>query len=143
MRWSFACGNLNVTCEKMTPGILENPRYASMIHREYAKLRKYGADFLDFYLVSMDSAVWSTPPELMLDFPATTLLRFWHNHGLLGKHTRRSWWTVTGGSQSYVKKLSTPLSEPHTEGKVVVQPRQGPAVTYDKVILASLLAHAE
>jgi predicted NAD/FAD-binding protein len=51
-------------------------------------------------------AVWSTPPELMLKFPATTLLRFFHNHGFLGLHTQHPWWTVDGGARTYVDKLT-------------------------------------
>ncbi|HSI63804.1 MAG TPA: FAD-dependent oxidoreductase [Candidatus Saccharimonadia bacterium] len=132
-----------------TSEALEDPRFAEMTLREYVKLRNYGDDFLNLYLVPMGSAVWSTPPELMLDFPAITLMRFWHNHGFLGMHTRHPWWTVSGGAQSYVKKLTAPfrdriqLSNPvervsrTSEGTVLVQPREGPVVAYDKVILAS------
>jgi predicted NAD/FAD-binding protein len=37
---------------------------------DYVKRRGYGTDFFDLYLVPMSSAVWSTPPEKMLGFPA-------------------------------------------------------------------------
>src|SRR5882672_2773811 len=33
---------------------------------DYVKRRGYGEDFFNLYLVPMSSAVWSTPPELML-----------------------------------------------------------------------------
>ena len=32
----------------------------------------------------MSSAVWSTPIDLMLQFPVVTLVRFFKNHGFLG-----------------------------------------------------------
>lgn len=64
-----------------------------------------GRDFLDLYLVPMSSAVWSTPPELMLEFPAAKLLRFFHNHGFLGLHTQHPWLTPGGGSRTYVEAL--------------------------------------
>jgi predicted NAD/FAD-binding protein len=59
----------------------------------------------------MSSAVWSTPPELMLEFPAVTLLRFFHNHGFLGLHAQHPWFTVTNGAKSYVEKLTAPFRE--------------------------------
>ncbi|MFN7339457.1 MAG: NAD(P)/FAD-dependent oxidoreductase [Opitutia bacterium] len=64
-----------------------------------------GRDFLDLYLVPMSSAVWSTPPEVMLGFPAAKLLRFFHNHGFLGLHTQHPWLTPSGGSRTYVAAL--------------------------------------
>jgi uncharacterized protein len=127
---------------------LDDPRFATMTLREYAAARGYGQDFLDLYVVPMGSAVWSTPPELMLEFPALTLMRFWHNHGFLGMKTRHPWWTVTNGAKSYVKKITAPfrdrirLNSPitaitRTEQGVTVWPRDGAADTFDKVILAS------
>ncbi|HEY1786853.1 MAG TPA: FAD-dependent oxidoreductase [Verrucomicrobiae bacterium] len=76
---------------------------------DYVRENGYGDDFLNFYLVPMSSAVWSTPPELMLEFPAVTLLRFFHNHGFLGLHTQHPWFTVVGGAKSYVEKMTTPF----------------------------------
>lgn len=78
---------------------------------QYVEEKGYGADFLNFYLVPMSSAVWSTPPELMLDFPAVTLLRFFHNHGFLGLHTQHPWLTVAQGAKSYVAKILAPLQD--------------------------------
>jgi predicted NAD/FAD-binding protein len=78
---------------------------------DYVRRRGYGKDFWDLYLVPMSSAVWSTPPEQMLAFPAAALLRFFHNHGFLGLHTQHPWWTVDGGSCEYVKRLVAPFAE--------------------------------
>ena len=87
---------------------LADPAIDAQTLADYVKARGYGADFLDLYLVPMSSAVWSTPPEKMLLFPARTLLRFFHNHGFLGLHTQHQWWTVDGGAQEYVKRLTAP-----------------------------------
>jgi predicted NAD/FAD-binding protein len=88
---------------------LAAPEYQDCTLGEYVRLKQYGADFLNFYLVPMSSAVWSTPPDLMLEFPAITLLRFFHNHGFLGLHTQHPWFTVVNGAKSYVEKLTAPL----------------------------------
>jgi predicted NAD/FAD-binding protein len=114
---------------------------------EYLRERNYGDQFRDFYLMPMSCAVWSTPPERMLQFPATTLLRFFHNHGFLGLHTQHPWLSVAGGARRYVEKLSTPFRERIHLRRGVTQVRRGAAkvaVTdesghterYDRVILA-------
>ena len=84
---------------------LGDPRWASMSLGEYVRERGYGTDFLEWYLVPMSSAVWSTPPDGMLEFPAMTLIRFFHNHGFLGLRTQHPWWTVEGGAREYVRRL--------------------------------------
>jgi predicted NAD/FAD-binding protein len=115
---------------------------------DYVAARGYGQDFIERYLVPMGGAVWSTPPEKMLRFPAITLLRFWHNHGFLGLHTQHPWRTVDGGSREYVKRLIVPFADRiHLQTPVrsvrrlpdhieVTTDRFGPQ-RFDKVILAT------
>lgn len=43
---------------------------------QYARMRKYGQDFLDLYLIPMSSALWSTAPGRIEHFPASSLLNF-------------------------------------------------------------------
>jgi len=127
---------------------LNEARFARMTLREYVEARGYGEDFLNLYIIPMGSAVWSTPPELMLEFPALTLIHFWHNHGFLGLNTRHPWRTVTDGARSYVKKLTAPFKERIRLGAPVIRverdaegvkvlPRDGGAEVFDKVIFAS------
>jgi len=78
---------------------LEDPDCATMTLMQYVRKRNYGDDFLNWYLVPMSSALWSTAPDKILNFPAKTLLRFFQNHGLLGATTQHQWWTVEGGSR--------------------------------------------
>jgi len=88
---------------------LENPQYGEMSLRQYVKTRGYGDHFLQWYLSPMAAAVWSSPPECIEQFPAHTLMRFWHNHGFLGLDTQHPWRTVSGGSRCYVEKLIKPF----------------------------------
>ncbi|HEX2852696.1 MAG TPA: FAD-dependent oxidoreductase [Opitutaceae bacterium] len=87
---------------------LDDPSTQNETLGDYVKRRGYGEDFFHLYLVPMSSAVWSTPPELMLAFPAASLLRFFHNHGFLGLDTQHPWWTVDGGAKTYVEKITAP-----------------------------------
>ncbi|MDX2086106.1 MAG: FAD-dependent oxidoreductase [Candidatus Melainabacteria bacterium] len=77
----------------------------SLSIQDWVQRQGYGKDFLDWFLVPMSSAIWSSHPEQTLAFPARTLLRFFYNHGFLGLHGHHQWYTVTGGAQTYVKKL--------------------------------------
>lgn len=126
---------------------LDDPQYANCTLGEYIRLRGYGDDMLHRYLVPMSSAVWSTPPDRMLDFPAMTLLRFWQNHGFLGLDCRHQWHTVVDGARSYVRKISAPFSERIQRHRKVVQVRRdragamltfsdGTTASFDKVLLA-------
>ena len=126
---------------------LEDARFTNYSLRDYVTERGYGEDMLNLYLVPMSSAVWSTPPEKMLDFPALTLLRFWHNHGFLGLHTQHPWFTVTGGAKSYVEKITAPFRQrvglknaavrvARESGKAHLTTADGQTRAFDKVILA-------
>ena len=85
---------------------LDDPAVRGLTLAEYVRRGHYGDDFLNLYLIPMSSAVWSTPPAQMLQFPAAALLRFFNNHGFLGLHTQHPWWTVDGGAKIYVEKLT-------------------------------------
>jgi predicted NAD/FAD-binding protein len=120
---------------------------------DYVRRRGYGKDFWDLYLVPMSSAVWSTPPEKMMVFPAASLLRFFHNHGFLGLDTQHPWWTVDGGSREYVRRLVAPFADRlrlgcavsrvvrHGPGRgVTVFTADGAAHAFDRAVVA---AHAD
>ncbi len=68
-------------------------------------LQRYGFSkaYIDFHIVPLSAAVWSTPSENILDFPAESILRFYYHHGLLKLADRPQWKTVVGGSVSYVR----------------------------------------
>ncbi len=73
---------------------------------EYLKARRFSTRLKEDYLVPMTAAIWSSPPQRMLEFPAESLIRFMDNHRLIHKkHERPKWRTVTGGSRQYVKRL--------------------------------------
>lgn len=127
---------------------LDEPQWRDMSLADYVDAREYGQDFLERYLIPMSSAVWSTPPEKMLRFPAITLLRFWHNHGFLGLDTQHPWRTIDGGSREYVRRLiapfrdrihvSTPVQTIRRDaGAIEVITDQRGVETFDRVILAT------
>ena len=72
---------------------------------DYLKRNGFSDFFAENYIVPMTAAVWSTPPERMLAFPARTFARFFVNHGFLSLYSGLQWKYVVGGSRSYVKKI--------------------------------------
>jgi len=132
---------------------IESPARQGQSLGEYVSQRNYGEQFLNYYLLPMSCAVWSSPPDRMLQFPAMTLLRFFHNHGFLGLHTQHPWRTVLGGAAAYVDKLIGPFRDRvylkrgavavrrHGKGNsdgngVQVTDEAGHSAHYDRVILA-------
>ncbi|MFD0387825.1 hypothetical protein ACFQ4K_08355 [Tistrella bauzanensis] len=53
----------------------------------------------------MGAAIWSAPMAAMLDFPAESFIRFFHNHALLDYRGRPVWRTVAGGTGSYAARI--------------------------------------
>ncbi len=131
--------------------ILDNPRYENYSLKEYIKEFKFSEDMLWKYLVPMSSAVWSTPMELMLEFPVVSLIRFFKNHGFLGLNTQHQWYTLHNGSQAYREILIAPFKDKiqinkgvlgvkRKNGKVVIKTTDQQEQEFDKAIFA---AHAD
>jgi predicted NAD/FAD-binding protein len=126
---------------------LDNLVYENYSLKEFIDAFGFSEDMLWKYLVPMCSAVWSTPMESMLDFPAMTLIRFFKNHGFLGLNTQHQWFTLQDGSQSYRKLLIEPFKERisidnaitnvrRQNNKAIVETINGENHLFDKVIFA-------
>jgi len=72
---------------------------------DYLQHGRYGLAFCDEHLVPMASALWSSPPQDILAFPARYLVQFMANHHMLTLGQRAPWRVVSGGSASYVRAL--------------------------------------
>src|SRR5205809_3354976 len=63
---------------------------------------------MEVYLYPIASAIWSASVDAIRSFPATTLVRFLDNHGLLGITTQPQWKVVRSGSHTYIPLLTAP-----------------------------------
>ncbi|QDV23246.1 NAD(P)/FAD-dependent oxidoreductase [Aureliella helgolandensis] len=70
-----------------------------------------GETFLRQYLVPMAAAIWSSTPQSILDFPASFLVGFFANHGLMQLRDRPQWRTIRGGAREYVDALLKPIAD--------------------------------
>jgi predicted NAD/FAD-binding protein len=112
---------------------------------------KLGRWFRDYYFLPFSGAIWSTPLQQMLEFPAQALVRFFANHHLLSATGQHQWYTVKGGSVEYVRRLEAWLTARNVALRpgcpvagirrqadaVTVKPARGPAESFDEVILAT------
>lgn len=67
--------------------------------------RGYGTAFRDEHLIPMASALWSSPSQRILEFPARYLVQFMANHQMLQVDGRPQWRVVQGGSSRYIDAL--------------------------------------
>jgi predicted NAD/FAD-binding protein len=114
---------------------------------EYLDSGRYSRRFREEYLVPMGAAIWSMPPSELEGFPAESFITFLENHRLL-HWNRPCWRTVTGGSLSYVQKITAPFRDRIRLGTAVtaihrhdlgvtIDDATGGRETYDQIILAS------
>jgi predicted NAD/FAD-binding protein len=86
------------------PALLEQPDTSASLG-DYLRQQRYGEAFRDEHLLPMASALWSSPPAQILDFPARYLVQFMSNHQMLQVNDRPQWRIVKGGSSAYVQAL--------------------------------------
>lgn len=79
-----------------------NPAYSIS---DFLSDLKVGDYFKNCYLLPMAAAIWSTPLNKISNYPAASFVQFFKNHGLLQVVNQPQWFTVTGGSREYVKKI--------------------------------------
>lgn len=78
---------------------------------QYLADGRYSRGFIDYFLVPMGSAIWSSDPERFREFPARTFVRFFENHGFLRVRGQPEWQVVCGGSRVYADALTAPYRD--------------------------------
>ena len=96
---------------RAAPRLLEESRADEMTLSEFVRREQFSTRFLEQYLLPLASAVWSTTLAEVEHFPATTLVRFFQNHGFLGFFTQAQWRSVKGGSSAYIAPLTAPYRD--------------------------------
>lgn len=94
-----------------TPRVLNRSADNYLSLGEYLRRECYSDEFIRNHMLPMGAAIWSCSFEEMASFPIESFVRFFHNHGLLGLNDRPEWRTVSGGSQEYVKSLTTSFKD--------------------------------
>lgn len=98
MLWEVARFN------REAPSVLEEDLGGRTLH-ELLDAGGYSAEFREWYLLPMGSAIWSIPFPVVSEMPAAFFVAFFQNHGMLTINDRPEWRVVEGGSQRYVDAL--------------------------------------
>ena len=72
---------------------------------EWLLVNKFSKTFAKNYIYPMSAAIWSMSPDHVNNFPTSSLLSFFNNHGLLDIFNRPKWYSILNGSSSYIKKI--------------------------------------
>ena len=120
---------------------------ASVTLHDYLRKLSLCDLFHSHYLLPMAAAIWSSDLKDVNQMPALFFIRFFKNHGLLSVTERPQWYTLPGGSRSYIAPLTASFRERirlETPVKSVRNTSQGVEVVtavgvekYDAVVLAS------
>ena len=71
----------------------------------YLRSENYSNEFINYFIIPMGAAIWSTPANKVLDMPAYFFIKFFYNHGMLEVINRPKWWVIKDGSSAYIKKI--------------------------------------
>jgi len=114
---------------------------------EFLAREGFSEHFISHYAVPVVSCVWSSGREVALLYPARYLFRFLDHHGMLQVSGSPQWYTVTGGSRTYVERLAARLPDVRrsaavtdvTRGPDGVEVRDvtGAVTRFDRVVLAT------
>ncbi|KZK99336.1 FAD-dependent oxidoreductase [Pseudovibrio sp. Ad26] len=132
---------------KEAPQDAVDPKLQSTSLGSYLSQNNYSATFINEHLLPMGAAIWSMPPQQLLQFPFRAFIGFCNNHGLLQVRDRPQWRTVSGGSRNYVQKLASEISGKiilnagisniqRKPGSITVYARNGQPTSYDHVVFA-------
>lgn len=127
--------------------VLEDPEFDEPLG-QWLDRHRFSERFRNSYLLPMGGAIWSTPEDEMLAYPANALLAFFRNHRLM--HARRpKWRTVAGGSRQYVNALCGHLGSavstnadvqrvrPTEHGLIEACMADGSSAAFDSVVVAN------
>lgn len=114
---------------------------------EFLTREGFDEHFVNHYAVPVVSCVWSSGQDTALLYPARYLFRFLDHHGMLQVTGSPQWYTVVGGSRTYVERIAERLpavrnGSPVTalwrgpEG-VEIEDASGGTARYDKVVVAT------
>ena len=76
----------------------------------YLDKSNFSKYLVEYHIIPMVAAIWSMPFSKAKEIPLKLFLNFFINHGLFKLRNRPQWYTVTGRSRTYVKKVLNKIS---------------------------------
>ena len=114
---------------------------------EFLDREEFSDYFIGHYAVPVVSCVWSSGRDSALLYPARYLFRFLDHHGMLRVGGSPRWYSVVGGSRSYVTRVGALLTDVRSgrsvrdvtrrESCVEIRDSAGQVSTFDRVVIAT------
>ncbi len=114
---------------------------------EFLQREGFSEHFISHYAVPVVSCVWSSGRDAASHYPARYLFRFLDHHGMLQVTGSPMWFTVVGGSRTYVERLAARLPDVRRSAAVTDITRRpegveithapGVTATFDRVVIAT------
>ena len=114
---------------------------------DFLRHHGFGEHFVSHYAIPVVSCVWSSGHDVALQYPARYLFTFLRHHGFLSISGSPQWFTVQGGSGTYVDKVIEQVRDARagtavrsvrrTGSGVVVTDVDGVEHHRDKVVVAT------
>ena len=114
---------------------------------EFLEREGFSEHFIAHYAVPVVSCVWSSGREVALLYPARYLFRFLDHHGMLRVTGSPQWYTVAGGSRTYVERLAAKLPDVRRSAAVTditrradgveIHDATGAVTWFDRVVIAT------
>jgi uncharacterized protein len=111
--------------------LLESGDEAGLTYGEFLDRHGFGPHFVTHYALPVVSCVWSMGHTEALAYPAAYLFAFLRHHGFLTLGDAPTWHTVTGGSRSYVQRVTERLDVVRVRTRVTAVSRKPDAVELD------------
>ena len=94
---------------KSAPSLIKN-NLDGVTLGSYLDKSNFSKYLVEYHIIPIVAAIWSMPFSKARDMPLKLFLNFFINHGLFKLKNRPQWYTVTGRSRTYVKKVLEKIS---------------------------------
>jgi len=126
----------------LVSGSLENMSLGQFLDKN-----NFSQEFIKYHLLPMGAAIWSTSLAEVKDYPVSSFIEFFKNHGLMQIRNRPQWKTVDGGSREYVNRLTKSFSDnilltgvnsiKRKSQQVLIEDSNGIVEYFDYVVIAT------
>ncbi|MGJ9411123.1 NAD(P)/FAD-dependent oxidoreductase [Aeromicrobium sp. CF4.19] len=89
----------------------ESPADDEVTYGDFLRQHKFSQHFIAHYAIPVVACVWSSGRDDALQYPARYLFAFLKHHGFLSIKGSPQWFTVQGGSRSYVDKVTDAIGD--------------------------------
>ncbi len=115
---------------------------------QWLTAKGFGDYFIRHYAIPLVSCVWSSGDSVALEYPARYLFTFLNHHGMLQLTDSPQWFTIVGGSASYVTAIAATLPDIRhgdavvsvrrtIDARVEVRTASGLTSPFDQVVIAT------